>query len=159
MPRRSPLAPQRTRHAFENGDVLALLECVIACSEHDRPVPRWVRDALAKGFRTYLNTAVPLHVALFGARRGRHADPRNALRDALSKELKIGAITLAEARGYKGDRKYDHARKLLQSRTEVVSEHRLKQLTRGGRRSAMGAVLVGIGEAAQRVVEVLKKGY
>jgi hypothetical protein len=101
------------RELFEEGNVLALFWCIISCSEEDRPVPNWARDALASRFKAYRNPNISLEKAMFGpARLGRHADPRREVAEKQAKVHKLAAVVAAEAEGHRGDAKFDRAQKL-----------------------------------------------
>lgn len=102
------------RREYERGEELALLDCVVICSENHISLPFWALRALASAFTGYLSEKnAKLEEQLFGKRRGRHAKLATARRERAEHLLWFDIVAALEARGHKGSGIYDSAASLL----------------------------------------------
>ena len=73
-----PTEDEEYLRRFQNGDRLAVLECVVVSELRNAPIPQWARKELARVAERYLwGASDTLDIALFGARRpvGRNSKP------------------------------------------------------------------------------------
>jgi hypothetical protein len=95
------------REAFQGGDKMALLECVIFCDTSDVPLPRWALAKLAAAADAYISrTSENFHDAIFGAALkpvGRHAQAATKRRDEVEHQRWFDIVWALKQQGYKGN--------------------------------------------------------
>lgn len=104
------------RSQFEDGDTLALLDCIRWCESYGVPIPAWARIVLSNASDKYLSgVSSNFHDALFGARKkdGRHSNPRTARRETRHHQLIYDLVFALRLRGFKGDQLYVRTQELL----------------------------------------------
>lgn len=105
------------RGQFEDGDKLALLDCIRWCETYHLTIPAWARVELSIASGKYLSgVSSNFHDALFGARKkeGRHSNPRTARLETRPHQLIFDLVSALKRHGFKGDALYKRARELLQ---------------------------------------------
>ena len=105
------------RSQFEDGDPLALLDCIRWCESYGVTIPAWARFVLSNASDRYLSgVSSNFHDALFGARKkdGRHSNPRTARRETRHHQLIYDLVFALRRHGFKGDQLYVRTHELLQ---------------------------------------------
>ena len=106
------------RRQFDDGDKLALLDCIRWCDDYDLPLPRWALVALSQVAGRYLERKKDtLDEALFGSRvrMGRLAHRATARRQSRKDQLIYDTVVALNRTGFQGGSCYDRARELLQT--------------------------------------------
>lgn len=136
---REAMSPGRTKtnfellegRYFEEGNRLALLECVMLARRKNALLPRWALNALADAFAEFLkagaegNDERTLDALLLNpdAREGRHANPLTRERERLRRRRQLDIIDEVIAEGLKGEVRDDEiGRRLIAARVALAPE-------------------------------------
>ena len=108
---------EELRQEHEDGDKLALLDCIMWCDNYGCSLPEWALTELAQIAFKYLDGQVDnLHNAYLGAASGvggRHSNPVTARRERAQRQLYLDVETALRERGYTGKKLYKKARDVL----------------------------------------------
>ncbi len=103
------------RKQFDDGDKLALLDCIRWCEEYGVELPGWALRELSIAAGRYLyGVSQNYHVALLGAiTPGRHGNPATRRRYEQEHQLWFDLVWALRQHEFKGYRLYEQAQKLL----------------------------------------------
>ena len=104
---------RRRRH--EEGDRLAIFECISVCHEFEFPLPSWVMSTLAKAVEhSWDDGCRSFYKALFdpGPKGGPHANPLTKRSDKRNRDFINAAIDVVKEEGYHGEEAYDLVQKV-----------------------------------------------
>ena len=107
---------QKYLRRFQEGDKLALMDCVVICAVENITMPRWARHELAWVFLRYLyGTSDNLDDALFGAKKspGRHSKPATKRREEAQHQLWFDIVTALKEDGFRGRQLWKRALELI----------------------------------------------
>ena len=108
----------RRRHE-EEGDRLAIFECISFCHKLEDPLPSWAMSTLAKAVeRSWDGGCKSFYEGLFGPgpKGGPHANPLTKRRDEQKRDLINTAIDVVKENGYRGEEAHEMVRKVLAGR-------------------------------------------